>query len=85
MRHFTWAMTWIMVGLAVTLGTASVLAQIAAARHVALPTAPGGQQPVPLSGPGSTPTATRVKDEAGRSLMIAAHHHRSGDVAASSN
>jgi hypothetical protein len=84
MRHFTWAVTWIVVGLAVTLGTASVLSQIAAANRVAAPTGPT-LLPAPLSEPESTPVAKRSKDEPGRSVLIATHHRRPGDLAATSN
>jgi len=37
MRHLTWAVTWFVVGLAATLGTASVL-QTVTTRHAAAPT-----------------------------------------------
>ncbi|HTR84781.1 MAG TPA: hypothetical protein VMI56_09895 [Reyranella sp.] len=84
MRHFTWAVTWIVVGLAVTLGTASVLSQIAAAHRIAVPTAPA-LQPAPASEPESTPVAKRSKDEPGRSLQIATHHRHIGDLSATSN
>ena len=36
MRHLTWAVTWFVVGLAATLGTASVL-QIVTTRQAATP------------------------------------------------
>jgi hypothetical protein len=33
MRHLTWALAWFIVGLTVTLGTASVLQQVVATRQ----------------------------------------------------
>jgi hypothetical protein len=35
MRHFTWAVAWFIVGLTVTLGTASVLQQVVTTRQAA--------------------------------------------------
>jgi hypothetical protein len=56
MRHFTWAIAWFVVGLAVTLGTASVLQQVvsgrqAAAQPVIAPAAPAHVVPAPAAKP----------------------------------
>jgi hypothetical protein len=62
MRHFTWAITWFVVGLAVTLGTASVLQQVVASRQPSM-------LPVPATEPAPAPT---VKPPAeGRDLLVA--------------
>jgi hypothetical protein len=55
MRHITWAAAWFLVGLAVVLGTASVLEQRATvAERGASPVAPAiapAQQPEPRTRP----------------------------------
>jgi hypothetical protein len=62
MRHLTWAVTWFVVGLAATLGTASVLQAVntrqAAAPAIIVPPAP---TPAPLTKPPSE----------GRDLVVA--------------
>ena len=52
MRHLTWAVTWFVVGLAATLGTASVL-QIVTTRQAAAPAfiAPPAPMPAPVTKP----------------------------------
>ena len=62
MRHFTWAVAWFIVGLTVTLGTASVLQQVVTARQAtATPPAP----PAPATAPAIKPPAE------GRDLVVA--------------
>ncbi len=70
MRHFTWAVTWFVVGLAVTLGTASVLQQVVASRQASV-------MPAPAADPAPAPV---VKPPAeGRDLLVASRrfnrHH----------
>ncbi len=68
MRHLTWAMTWIVVGLAITLGTASVLSQVAM------------RQPQPAAPPIVDPAPTITpKPEQGRSVVVASRRHRDSD------
>ena len=70
MRHFTWAVTWMLVGLAVTLATASILQQKATIRVAA--------QPVNGAVPETVQPATNVKpkpSEPSRSLVVASRHH----------
>jgi hypothetical protein len=52
-RHLTWAITWFVVGLGITLGTASVLQQVVIARQAARPTAiePAPVAPAPVIKP----------------------------------
>ena len=50
MRHLTWAVTWFVVGLAVTLGTASVL-QVVTTRPVAQPAVIAPPAPAPVTKP----------------------------------
>ena len=62
MRHFTWAVAWFIVGLTVTLGTASVLQQVVTTRQAAATPAVE-----PMQGPAPT-----VKPPAeGRELVVA--------------
>lgn len=62
MPHFTWAVTWFVVGLVVTLGTASVLQQVATSRQPSV-------LPVPAVDPAPAPA---VKPPAeGRDLLVA--------------
>ena len=67
MRHLTWAVTWFVVGLAATLGTASVL-QIVATRQAAAPAliAPA---PQPAPAPTTKPPAE------GRDLVVASRRY----------
>ena len=65
MRHFTWAVTWILFGLAVTLGTATVLHQVALQHPQPAP--PAVDEPAPTIKP---------KPEQGRSLVVASRRHR---------
>ncbi len=69
MRHFTWAVTWILFGLAVTLGTATVLHQFAL-RHERL-ASPTVDEPAPTIKPKPT--------EPMRSVVVAARRHRESD------
>jgi hypothetical protein len=62
MRHLTWAVAWFIVGLAVTLGTASVLQQVTTARQAAA-------TPPPMPAPAAVPT-TKPPAE-GRDLVVA--------------
>jgi len=62
MRHLTWAIAWFIVGLAVTLGTASVLQQVVAGRQAA---APPAIAPPPPPAPVSKPPAE------GRDMLVA--------------
>ena len=64
MRHFTWAVAWFIVGLTVTLGTASVLQQVVGNRQAsAAPTAAPAPEPAP---------APTIKPPAeGRDLVVA--------------
>ncbi len=66
MRHITWAAAWFLVGLAVVLGTASVLEQRATvAERGTSPAAPAiapTQQPAP-----------RTRPEGGRELVAYRH------------
>ena len=66
MRRFTWAVTWILFGLAVTLGTATVLHQIAL-RHE-LPPPQAIDEPAPTIKPKPT--------EPMRSVVVAFRRHR---------
>lgn len=62
MRHLTWAVAWFIVGLTVTLGTASVLQQVVTTRQAtATPAAP----PAPATAPAIKPPAE------GRDLVVA--------------
>jgi hypothetical protein len=61
MRHLTWAVTWFVVGLAATLGTASVL-QIVTTRQAATPAI---MAPAPAPAPVTKPPAE------GRELVVA--------------
>lgn len=62
MRHFTWAVAWFIVGLTVTLGTASVLQQVVTTRQAAAtPTV----QPTQVPDPATKPAAV------GRDLLMA--------------
>ena len=63
MRPFTWAVAWFIVGLGVTLGTASVLQQVVTSRHAA---ATPVFAPIPLPDPGIKPPAE------GRDVLLAA-------------
>ena len=63
MRHVTWAAAWFLVGLAVVLGTASVLEQ----RSVVAERAPTPRAPAITPAPG--PAFERVKAEPGRQLV----------------
>ncbi|MFI5002426.1 MAG: hypothetical protein ACHQK9_21285 [Reyranellales bacterium] len=68
MRHFTWALTWIVVGLAITLGTASVLKLVAVSQH--RPAPPPAVEPTP------SPAGKPKPSEPGHSLIVASHRHR---------
>ena len=62
MRHLTWAVAWFIVGLAVTLGTASVLQQVVTSRQA---TATPAVPPAPAAAPAIKPPAE------GRDLVVA--------------
>jgi hypothetical protein len=62
MRHLPWAVAWFIVGLAVTLGTASVLQQVTAQRQAA---ATPVVAPAPVPAPAVKPPAE------GRDLVVA--------------
>lgn len=66
MRHFTWAAAWFVVGLAMTLGTASVLQQVVANRApvLAMPA------PEPVPAPGAKPPSE------GRDLLVASRQFK---------
>ncbi len=61
MRHFTWAVAWFIVGLTVTLGTASVLQQVVTTRQAA---ASPPVQPTQLPEPAT-------KQPVGRDMLLA--------------
>jgi hypothetical protein len=61
MRHLTWAVTWFVVGLAATLGTASVL-QTVSTRHAATPA---------IIVPAPTPAPVTKPPSEGRDLVVA--------------
>jgi hypothetical protein len=63
MRHFTWAVAWFLVGLTVTLGTASVLQQVVSTRQAAA--TPAIEQPTQGPAPTTKPPAE------GRDLVVA--------------
>ena len=71
MRHITWAVTWMLVGLAVTLATASVIqhnAMIRIAQH---------QAPIMAPAPIDPPAGIKTKtSEPSRSLVVASRHRR---------
>jgi hypothetical protein len=71
MRHITWAVTWMLVGLAVTLATASVIEQKASIRVAS-------QKPATIAVPDPTPVdnAKPRTNEPTRSLVVAARHRR---------
>ena len=62
MRHFTWAVAWFIVGLTVTLGTASVLQQVATTRQAA---ATPSVQPTQVPDPATKPAPV------GRDMLMA--------------
>ena len=62
MRHFTWAVAWFIVGLTVTLGTASVLQQVVTTRQAA---ATPAVQPTQVPDPATKPPAV------GRDMLVA--------------
>ena len=59
MRHFTWAVAWFIVGLTITLGTASVLQQVGTTRQASA---------TPVVAP--APVAVKPAAE-GRDLVVA--------------
>ena len=61
MRHLTWAVTWFVVGLAVTLGTASVL-QTVTSRQAATPA---------IIAPAPAPAPLIKPPSEGRDLVVA--------------
>jgi len=63
MRHFTWAVAWFIVGLTVTLGTASVLQQVVTTRQASATTP--AVQPTQVPDPATKPAAV------GRDLLMA--------------
>lgn len=72
MRHVTWAVTWMLVGLAVTLATASVIQQKALTRVAS-------QHPAPIAMPDTAPPLDNAKpktDEPMRSVVVASRHRR---------
>ncbi len=71
MRQLTWAVTWIMVGLATTLATANVLTHIAQLHRAP----PAAFQAPPPPDPGARPGArARTPGELGRSVTPAGFH-----------
>ena len=63
MRHFTWAVAWFIVGLTVTLGTASVLQQLVSTRQASA---------TPAVEPMQAPAPTTKPPAEGRELVVAA-------------
>jgi len=63
MRHFTWAVAWFIVGLTVTLGTASVLQQVVTTRQAAATT--------PAVQPTQAPDPATKSPPVGRDLLMA--------------
>ena len=61
MRHITWAAAWFLVGLAVVLGTASVLEQRAVAERA--------PSPIPAVVPAHDPAPRTRPAEQGRQLV----------------
>ncbi len=74
MRHFTWAVTWILVGLAVTLATASVIQQQATLRLAQ-------QHPAaaPSTAPEAVPADKPKTAEPTHSLVLASRRHHALD------
>jgi hypothetical protein len=73
MRHFTWAVTWVVVGVSVTLGIASVLGDMAMARrNLSVPPVVEPATPAPVLTP-------RPPSEPGQRLVVAWRRHRAGD------
>ncbi len=69
MRHITWAVTWMLVGLAVTLATASVIQQKALML--------ASQNQAPMVVPDTNAAADKVRpksNEPARSLVVASRH-----------
>ena len=62
MRHFTWAVAWFIVGLTVTLGTASVLQQVVTTRQTAA---------TPAVQPTQVPDPATRSPAVGRDLLMA--------------
>jgi len=67
MRHFTWAVAWFIVGLTVTLGTASVLQQVVTTRQAA---ATPAVQPTQVPDPATKAPATK-QPAVGRDMLLA--------------
>jgi hypothetical protein len=65
MRHFTWAIAWFIVGLTVTLGTASVLQQVVTTRQAAA---------TPALQPTQAPNPATKSPAVGRDLLVASRH-----------
>jgi hypothetical protein len=77
MRHITWAVTWIVVGLVATLATANVLIHNAALHR---PPPPAFEPPAPATEPVNKPIAkARPPTEFGRSVTPAGYRQRDRD------
>jgi hypothetical protein len=78
MRHFAWAMTWMVVGLVTTLATANVLTHNAQLRRAANP--PAVEPALPGLEPMTRPVAkARPPSEFGRSVTPATYRQRDRD------
>ncbi len=78
MRHLTWAVTWIVVGLATTLATANVLMHNAALHRAATP--PMVEPAAPATGPAGKPIAkARPPAEFSRSLLVSTRRYRNSE------
>jgi hypothetical protein len=64
MRHLTWAVAWFIVGLTVTLGTASVLQQVVGNRQAAA-------SPAIVPAPEPAPAPTIKPPAEGRDMVVA--------------
>ena len=62
MRHFTWAVAWFIVGLTVTLGTASVLQQVVTTRQASA---------TPAVQPTQAPDPATKAPAVGRDMLVA--------------
>jgi hypothetical protein len=67
MRHVTWAAAWFLVGLAVVLGTASVIEQRASVAER------GPRMPIPAVVPAPEDTPRTRPSEPGRQLVAYRH------------
>lgn len=73
MRHITWAVTWLLVGLGITLGTASLLMERATVQRIASPSV------APSPAAAATTDAKVKTGEPQHSLIVASRRHRAVD------